>query len=62
MYGVANAKPVNTDNLTNDLNAGIANLKKIIAENAITVLKNDDAEFFPLTSENKKTAEISPRF
>ena len=58
MYGVANAKPVNTDNLTNDLNAGIANLKKIIAENAITVLKNDDAEFFPLTSENKKIAYV----
>ncbi len=58
MYGVANAKPVNTDNLTNDLNAGIANLKKIIAENAITVLKNDDAEFFPLTAENKKIAYV----
>jgi CubicO group peptidase (beta-lactamase class C family)/beta-glucosidase-like glycosyl hydrolase len=58
MYGVANAKPVNTDNLTNDLNAGISKLKKIIAENAITVLQNGDAEFFPLTAENKKIAYV----
>jgi CubicO group peptidase (beta-lactamase class C family)/beta-glucosidase-like glycosyl hydrolase len=58
MYGVANAKPVNTDNLTNDLNAGIAKLKKIIAENAITVLQNDASEFFPLTAENKKIAYV----
>jgi beta-glucosidase-like glycosyl hydrolase/CubicO group peptidase (beta-lactamase class C family) len=58
MYGVANAKPVNTDNLTNDLNAGISKLKKIIAENAITVLQNDASEFFSLTRENKKIAYV----
>ncbi|MEO5909061.1 MAG: glycoside hydrolase family 3 N-terminal domain-containing protein, partial [Ginsengibacter sp.] len=58
MYGVANAKPVNTDNLINDLNAGIGKLKKIIAENAITVLNNEDAEFFPLTAGNKKIAFV----
>ena len=58
MYGVANAKPINTDNLTYDLNQGVAKMKKIIAENAITVLQDDDKEFFPLTAENKKIAFV----
>lgn len=53
-YGIAQAQPVNTANLTNDLNAGISEMKKLVAENAITVLRNDDKEFFPLTAENKK--------
>ncbi|MEO8567611.1 MAG: glycoside hydrolase family 3 N-terminal domain-containing protein [Ginsengibacter sp.] len=47
-YGVANVKPVNTDNLANDLNAGIAEMKKLVAENAITVLGKKDIKFFPL--------------
>ncbi len=58
MYGMANPQPINTDNLTNDLNKGIPEIKKMIAENAITVLSNKDKEFFPLTDENKKIAYI----
>jgi beta-glucosidase-like glycosyl hydrolase/CubicO group peptidase (beta-lactamase class C family) len=58
MYGVANVQPINTDNLTNDLNAGIDAMKKRIAENAITVLNKTDAAFFPLHSKNKKEKEI----
>ena len=48
MYGVANVKPVNTENLTSDLNSGIYNLKRLVAENAITVLRKRDKQFFPL--------------
>ena len=58
MYGVANVQPINTDNLTNDLNAGIGAMKKRIAENAITVLSKNDAKFFPLHSKKKKEKEI----
>ena len=52
LYGVANVKPVDTINLTNDLNAGINDMKKLVAENAITVLSNKDKEFFPLSAFN----------
>ena len=58
MYGVANVKPVNTNNLTNDLNDGVGEMNKIVAENAITILNNQDKEFFPLTDEDKKIAYL----
>lgn len=58
MYGVANVKPVNTNNLANDLNEGVAEMNKIVAENAITILNNQVKEFFPLTDENKKIAYL----
>ncbi len=58
MYGIANQKPVDTMNLTNDLNSGIDDINKMVAENAITVLNDQDKEFFPLTDENKKIAYI----
>jgi beta-N-acetylhexosaminidase len=58
MYGVANVQPINTHNLTNDLNAGIVEMKKRIAENAITILNKTDAAFFPLRSKKKKEKEI----
>ena len=54
LYGVANVKPVDTTNLVNDLNTGANDMKKLVAENAITILNNKDKEFFPLTDENKK--------
>lgn len=47
-YGIANVQPVSINNLTNDLNAGIDDLKKQVAENAITLLNNQDKNFFPL--------------
>ncbi len=58
MYGVANVKPIDTNNLTKDLNDGIDAMKKLVAENAITILNNQDKEFFPLTAENKKIAYV----
>ncbi len=58
-YGVANVQMINTDNLTNDLNAGIDGMKELVAANAITILNNADKQFFPLISTNKKTKEIA---
>ena len=48
LYGVAALKPVNTENLTNDLNAGVIDMKRLVAENAITVLSDKDKSFFPM--------------
>ena len=58
LYGVANAQPINTDDLAFDLNHGIPEMKKLVAENAITILNNKDKEFFPLTDANKKIAYV----
>ncbi|MEO9210034.1 MAG: glycoside hydrolase family 3 N-terminal domain-containing protein, partial [Ginsengibacter sp.] len=52
-YGIANLKPINTVNLTNDLNAGLETMKRTVAENAITLLNNQNKDFFPLTSTQK---------
>ncbi|MDQ6764391.1 MAG: serine hydrolase, partial [Bacteroidota bacterium] len=58
VYGVANVKPINTDNLTNDLNKGVNEMKQLVAENAITVLSKKDEQFFPLTKPAGKEKEI----
>ncbi len=47
-YGLAALKPINTNNLTSDLNRDVSSMRKLIAENALTVLKKTDAVFFPL--------------
>lgn len=52
-YGVADQKPIDLENLTKDLNAGVLMMNKKIAENAITILNNEDKEFFPLKSNRK---------
>ncbi|MGH2566582.1 MAG: glycoside hydrolase family 3 N-terminal domain-containing protein, partial [Ginsengibacter sp.] len=54
MYGAANVQPIDTVNLTNDLNAGANDLKKLVAENAITILSKKDKQFFPLDVFNPK--------
>ncbi|MEP7231069.1 MAG: glycoside hydrolase family 3 N-terminal domain-containing protein [Ginsengibacter sp.] len=54
MYGVANAKPVKIYNLTSDLNSGVNRMKKLVAENAITVLSKNDEQFFPLVKPAKE--------
>ncbi|MEO8414592.1 MAG: glycoside hydrolase family 3 N-terminal domain-containing protein [Ginsengibacter sp.] len=58
VYGVANVNPVNTENLTNDLNAGVNDIRKLVADNAITILADKDKEFFPLKGENKKIVYV----
>ncbi|MEO6949513.1 MAG: glycoside hydrolase family 3 N-terminal domain-containing protein [Ginsengibacter sp.] len=49
MYGVATPKTIELDNLTEDLNAGIDDMKRRVAEGAITILSKKDNDFFPLT-------------
>ena len=49
-YGLSNLKPINTENLTSDLNKDVSSMRKQIAENALTVLKKTDPVFFPLAS------------
>lgn len=49
LYGVSHVQPVNTDNITNDINTGVADMRKLVADNAITLLSNKDKDFFPLS-------------
>ena len=46
--GLSTYKPINTSNLTSDLNKGIPEMRKLVAENAITLLSNTDKKYFPL--------------
>ena len=59
-YGLANLKPINTDNITIDLNKDVSRMRKLIAENALTVLKKTDAIYFPLPAKTglNKTAVV----
>lgn len=54
MYGMAHVQTIDTNNLTSDLNAGIDAMKKKIAEEAITILNNQDKDFFPIRSQKDK--------
>jgi beta-N-acetylhexosaminidase len=47
-YGLANLKPIKTENLAADLNKGIAEMRRLVAENAITLVSKKDESFFPL--------------
>ena len=48
-YGLSNLKPTNTDHLTEDLNHRIPAMRRLVAENAITLLRKSDLQFFPLS-------------
>lgn len=45
--GLNETRPVKTENLVEDLNAGTNEIKKMLAENAVTVLKLTDKSVFP---------------
>ena len=47
-YGLSHLQPIKTSNLTSDLNSKVPAMKRLIAENALTVLKKTDSAFFPL--------------
>jgi beta-N-acetylhexosaminidase len=46
------ALPVGINNITADLNKGIAEMKKLVAENALTVLSQPEKSFFPLHTDS----------
>jgi beta-N-acetylhexosaminidase len=56
-YGLAKLQPINTLNLTADLNSKVPAMRRLVAENAITLLNKKDTSFFPLTiaANNKKS-------
>jgi beta-N-acetylhexosaminidase len=47
-YGLADWRPVNTVHLTADLNEGVTEMRREVAENALTLLRNEDSAIFPL--------------
>lgn len=53
-YGLANAKSINTWHITEDLNNGSMAMKKLVAENSLTLLRNEDAAVYPLAVNTKK--------
>ncbi len=58
-YGGEKPAAVSTENITAALNNGVPEMKKLVAENAITVLNKDGNSFFPLQkNENDKIAFI----
>jgi beta-glucosidase-like glycosyl hydrolase/CubicO group peptidase (beta-lactamase class C family) len=58
-YGLTQLKPINTENLTVDLNSKVPGLRKLIAENALTVLNKTDDDFFALKPEkNNKPGDV----
>jgi len=59
-YGGEKPASVSLTNITGDLNNGVPEMKKRIAENAITLLNNKDGAFFPLTTaDSNKVAYIA---
>jgi len=58
-FVLPNVKPINTDNLTSDLNNKIPALKKLVAENAITLLSKNNQSFFPLKGMPDNTGNIA---
>lgn len=47
-YGLISVKPIDTQNLVADLNREIPGMRRLVAENAITLLSHQDGGFFPL--------------
>ena len=59
-YGLYNHTPIITQNLTNDLNAQVPAMRKLVAENAITLVAKKDDSFFPLSAKaNHKKTDIA---
>lgn len=57
-YGLASLKPIDTKNLTNDLNSKIPDMRRLVAENAITLLAKNNQEFFPLQASSNSKSDI----
>jgi len=56
-YGLSTLQPINTTNLTNDLNRKVPAMRKLIAENALTVLRKTDDIYFPMPAPAKPVAK-----
>ena len=59
-YGLTKLQPIETENLTADLNNQVSGMRKLIAENALTVLNKTNGDFFPLSAEkNNRKGSIA---
>jgi beta-N-acetylhexosaminidase len=59
-YGLNNYQPIHTQNLTNDLNEQVPAMRKLVAENAITLVTKKDDTFFPLSAwSNHKAGDVA---
>lgn len=56
-YGAAHATPIDLNNLAEDLNAGIDEMRRLVAQRSITLLRNEDAAIFPIPK-GKRVAYI----
>lgn len=56
-HGLASLKPISLENLTEDLNKDVPEMRRKVAENAITLLSNKDAGIFPL-KKGKRVAYV----
>jgi len=54
-YGIQEWSPIILKDISADLNKSIPSLKRLVAENAITLLKGNNSDFFPLTAKNEKS-------
>jgi len=52
-YGLSKWKPIDTANIIADLNKEVPDMKRLVSENAITLLNKTDKVFFPLEKNNK---------
>ncbi len=59
-YGLDKTPVINTQNLTADLNSQVPAMRKLVAENAITLLAKKDNSFFPLAAwDNNKKGDVA---
>lgn len=56
-YGLANLQPISTEHLTEDLNSKVTDMRRLVAEKAITLLRNDDPAIYPL-AKGKRVAYV----
>jgi beta-N-acetylhexosaminidase len=54
-YGLSQKPVINVNNLAVDLNAGIPEMTRLVAENAITLVNKTDEAFFPLREATANT-------
>ena len=54
VYGLANLQPIATEHLTEDLNRDVRSMRKRVAEQALTLLRNEEPGVYPVTTGTKK--------
>lgn len=56
-YGLMTRRMIQLDHLTEDLNAKVDDMRRLAAQHALTLLRNDDAAIFPL-AKGKRVAYV----